>query len=94
MNTARLCILAILAAPVLGCGQKGPLVLPDAQHTHKKVKFPSTKTPPATPPAPATAPGAPAGPASDAARPQAAPDTAAPGAAPDANSTPDPAPQG
>jgi predicted small lipoprotein YifL len=58
MNTARLWILAILAASVLGCGQKGPLVLPDAQHTHKKVKFPSPKTPSAAPAAPATAPGA------------------------------------
>jgi predicted small lipoprotein YifL len=58
MNTARLWILAILAASVLGCGQKGPLVLPDAQHTHKKVKFPSPKTPSAAPAAPASAPGA------------------------------------
>jgi predicted small lipoprotein YifL len=90
MNTARLWILAILATSVLGCGQKGPLVLPDAQHTHKKVKFPSPKTPSAAPAAPATAPGAaapsaPAGPA---------PDAAPPVAAPDSNSTPNPAPQG
>jgi predicted small lipoprotein YifL len=94
MNTARLWILAILAASVLGCGQKGPLVLPDAQHTHKKVKFPSPKTPSAAPAAPATAPGAaapsaPGGPAPDAAPPQAAPGAAAP----DSNSTPNPAPQ-
>jgi predicted small lipoprotein YifL len=83
MNTARLWILAMLAAPVLGCGQKGPLVLPDAQHTHKKVKFPSPKTPSAAPAAP------------DATRPQTAPGAAAPGAAaPDTNLTPDPAPQG
>jgi biopolymer transport protein ExbB len=90
MNTARLWILAILAASVLGCGQKGPLVLPDAQHPHKKVKFPSPKTPSAAPAAPASAPGAaaptaPGGPAPDAAPPQAAPDS---------NSTPNPAPQG
>jgi predicted small lipoprotein YifL len=85
MNTARLWVLAILAASVLGCGQKGPLVLPDAQHTHKKVKFPSPKTPSAAPAAPATAPSAPVGPAPDAAPPEAAPDS---------NSTPNPAPQG
>jgi predicted small lipoprotein YifL len=90
MNTARLWILAILAASVLGCGQKGPLVLPDAQHTHKKVKFPSPKAPSAAPPAPATAPSAPAGPAPEATPPQAAPGAAAP----DSNSTPNPAPQG
>jgi predicted small lipoprotein YifL len=90
MNTARLWVLAVLAASVLGCGQKGPLVLPDAQHTHKKVKFPSPKTPSAAPAAPASAPSAPAGPAPDAAPPE-----AAPGAAPrDSNSTPNPAPQG
>jgi predicted small lipoprotein YifL len=88
MNTARLWVLAILAASVLGCGQKGPLVLPDAQHTHKKVKFPSPKTPSAAPAAPATAPSA--GPARDAAPPEAAPGAAAP----DSNSTPNPAPQG
>jgi predicted small lipoprotein YifL len=82
MNTARLWILAILAASVLGCGQKGPLVLPDAQHTHKKVKFPSPKTPSAAPAAPASTPGA--------APPQAAPGAAEPGS----NSTPNPAPQG
>jgi predicted small lipoprotein YifL len=87
MNTARLWILAILAASVLGCGQKGPLVLPDAQHTHKKVKFPSPKTPSAAPAAPASAP---AGRAPDAAPPEAAPGAAAP----DSNSTPNPAPQG
>jgi len=90
MNTASLWILAILAASVLGCGQKGPLVLPDAQHTHKKVKFPSPKTPSAAPAAPATAPSAPAGPAPEATPPQAAPGAAAP----DSNSTPNPAPQG
>jgi len=93
MNTARLWVLAILAASVLGCGQKGPLVLPDAQHTHKKVKFPSPKTPSAAPAAPATAPSA--GAASEAAPPEAAPRAVAPGAAaPDSNSTPNPAPQG
>jgi predicted small lipoprotein YifL len=86
MKKARLWVLAILVASVLGCGQKGPLVLPDAQHTHKKVKFPSPKTPSAAPAAPASAS---AGPAPEAAAPQAAPGPAAPGS----NSTPNPAPQ-
>jgi predicted small lipoprotein YifL len=84
MNRARLCVLVVLTASVLGCGQKGPLVLPDAQHTHKKVKFPSLKTP-APPAAPAQAPSAPAGPV---------PNNAPPEAAPGSNSTPNPAPQG
>jgi predicted small lipoprotein YifL len=88
MNRARLCVLAVLTASVLGCGQTGPLVLPDAQHPHKKVKFPSPKTPSAAPAAPATAPGA--GPASGEPAPEAAPGAAAP----DSNSTPNPAPQG
>jgi len=85
MNTVRLWVFAILAASVLGCGQKGPLVLPDAQHTHKKVKFPSPKTPPAAPAAPASAP---AGPAPNAPPPQAAPDPAAQGSNPTSNPAP------
>jgi predicted small lipoprotein YifL len=85
MNIVRPWILAMLAASVLGCGQKGPLVLPDAQHTHKKVKFPSPKTPSSAPAAPATAPSAPAGSATDA---------APPAAAPNSDSAPNPAPQG
>jgi predicted small lipoprotein YifL len=56
MRNVRVWALAFtLAASTLlasGCGQKGPLVLPDAQHPHKKPKFPAPKTPSA-PPAPA-----------------------------------------
>ena len=33
----RLLIAAAAAGILLGCGQKGPLVLPDAQHPHKKI---------------------------------------------------------
>jgi predicted small lipoprotein YifL len=52
----RLPLLVLLAAiaAVPACGQKGPLVLPDAQHPHKKPKFPAQKPPaaPSTTPAP------------------------------------------
>jgi predicted small lipoprotein YifL len=37
-----------VAGTLLGCGQKGPLVLPDAQHPHKKIgvgKPPATSAP-------------------------------------------------
>jgi predicted small lipoprotein YifL len=53
--TALLCALGLLAA----CGQKGPLVLPDAQKhkpTTANPAIPLTATPPATPPAAAQAP--------------------------------------
>jgi len=33
----HLLIAASVAGTLLGCGQKGPLVLPDAQHPHKKI---------------------------------------------------------
>jgi len=33
----HLLIAAAVAGTLLGCGQKGPLVLPDAQHPHKKI---------------------------------------------------------
>ncbi len=36
MKIVRLCVLACLAAMMAGCGQKGPLVLPDTPR-HKKV---------------------------------------------------------
>jgi predicted small lipoprotein YifL len=42
-----------LTALLLACGQKGPLVLPDAQHTHKKLGMPKPATPS---PSPAPAP--------------------------------------
>jgi len=92
MNRARLCVLAVLTASVLGCGQKGPLVLPDAQHAHKKVKFPSPKTPAAPAPPAAPGPSAPSAPAPSATS-GAATNAAPPEAAPGSNSTPNPAPQ-
>ena len=77
----RIWMLVALAAGAAACGQKGPLVLPDAQHPHKKARFPVAPRPTAS--APAT-PAAPAGPAPNPAPPEAAPET---------NSTPDPAPR-
>jgi predicted small lipoprotein YifL len=93
MKAAPVLILIALAWSASGCGQKGPLVLPSAEHPRKKVKFPAapkstapaTPGAPATPAAPATEPSAPAGPA---------PEPAPPEAAPGSNSTPNPAPQG
>jgi predicted small lipoprotein YifL len=56
MRTAVLLALAVLAtAWVAGCGQKGPLVLPNAQHPRKKIGMPKPATAPA-PAANATAP--------------------------------------
>jgi predicted small lipoprotein YifL len=55
-------IVAGLLGAMLGCGQKGPLVLPDAQHPHKKIGIgkPAQHAPaqPAAPGAPPPAPGA------------------------------------
>jgi predicted small lipoprotein YifL len=88
MTVLRVLVLLVLAANAAACGQKGPLVLPDAQHPRKKVKLPSTpKLPSTTTPDPATRPAAPdgaAGPAQNAAPPVAAPET---------NATPNPEPQ-
>jgi len=81
MTVLRVLVLLALAATAAACGQKGPLVLPDAQHPRKKVKLPTVPRPPS---APASAPDAPAGPAQNAAPPEAAPET---------NSTPNPGPQ-
>jgi predicted small lipoprotein YifL len=54
-------ILSLIAAGLLsvmmGCGQKGPLVLPDAQRPHKKIgigKPAQHSAPPAQPAAPGT----------------------------------------
>jgi predicted small lipoprotein YifL len=68
----HLLIAAAVAGTFLGCGQKGPLVQPDAQHPHKKIgvskppaaSVPSGGTPPSssaspsgrTPPADAPGP--------------------------------------
>jgi predicted small lipoprotein YifL len=93
MTVLRVLLLLALAAAA-ACGQKGPLVLPDAQHPRKKLKLPAVPKPqsmtptapetPAPPSAPAVAPDAPAGPAPNPAPPEAAPET---------TSTPNPGPQ-
>jgi predicted small lipoprotein YifL len=84
MKAAAALILVALAWTASGCGQKGPLVLPSAEHPRRKVKFPAAPKSTA-PAAPSTEPSAPAGPAPDPAPPEAAPET---------NSTLNPAPQG
>src|SRR5271166_1097156 len=104
MKIASLCVLVALTVITAGCGQKGPLVLPDAQHPRKKTKLPTQHSAPAphstpatpppaappsvTPPSAAPAPDAPAGPA-----PTPGPPTASPEAAAETSSTPSPAPQ-
>ncbi len=52
----RLLVAAAVAGTLLGCGQKGPLVLPDAQHPHKKI---GVGKPPAAPATSAPSGGAP-----------------------------------
>jgi predicted small lipoprotein YifL len=52
----HLLIAAAVAGTLLGCGQKGPLVLPDAQHPHKKI---GVGKPPAAPATSAPSGGAP-----------------------------------
>jgi predicted small lipoprotein YifL len=92
MKAAPVLILIALAWSAAGCGQKGPLVLPDAEHPRKKVKFPAAPksgapaqpNAPKPPDAPAAAPSAPAGPAQD---------PEPPAAVPGSNPTPDAAPQ-
>jgi predicted small lipoprotein YifL len=55
-------VLVTLALGVSACGQKGPLMLPDAQHPHKKIGLP--KPPASSAPAPAAPAGStPASPA-------------------------------
>ncbi|MGO9036746.1 MAG: LPS translocon maturation chaperone LptM [Steroidobacteraceae bacterium] len=81
MRVLCLWVLVGLTLTIYGCGQKGPLVLPDAQHPPKKVKFPAppklpTTTAPADHPAePAPEPesGSDAAPASSPAQPQSTP---------------------
>jgi predicted small lipoprotein YifL len=49
MRKMHLLIAAAAAAgTLLGCGQKGPLVLPDAQHPQKKVGIGKSAASPAT----------------------------------------------
>ncbi|HEY2676152.1 MAG TPA: lipoprotein [Steroidobacteraceae bacterium] len=52
MKIAQLGVLLCLTEIMLGCGQKGPLVLPDAPPKHKRV----IPAPPAAKPAPTSAP--------------------------------------
>jgi predicted small lipoprotein YifL len=62
MKAAPLLILIALAAwSATGCGQKGALVLPDAEHPRKKVKLPAAPNSrtPAQPAAPAQDPAPP-----------------------------------
>jgi len=82
MQRLRPLVLVSLTAVVLGCGQKGPLVLPDAQHPHKKLTLPAPSKPPA---APTSAPSP----------PPASPPPASPAVptSPDGSPTPAPAPQ-
>jgi predicted small lipoprotein YifL len=73
----RLLVAVAVAGTLLGCGQKGPLVLPDAQHPHKKI---GVGKPPATPATSAPSGGAP--PSSNSPSSDKAPPSAAPGPAP------------
>jgi predicted small lipoprotein YifL len=68
MRILRTILVATMAATLTACGQKGPLVLPDAQHPHKKLIAPKPQpakpapvpTPPTPPPAaPASPPVSP-----------------------------------
>jgi predicted small lipoprotein YifL len=77
MRNMRLLVAAAVAGTLLGCGQKGPLVLPDAQHPHKKIGVGKPPTTPATPATPTTS--APSGGAPSAGK---APPPDAPGPAP------------
>jgi len=87
MLNVRVLIVLSLTAMAWGCGQKGPLVLPDAQHPHKKLTIPAPPKPPAAPASvPSPAPASPTPPS------QAVPSPAVP-TSPDGNPTPAPAPQ-
>jgi len=75
--------LAILAGTLTGCGQKGPLVLPDAQHPHKQIGLPKSSTTPTSPPAAEQAsPAAQPSPAAPVSPPTQTAPTAAPAPAP------------
>lgn len=84
MRAVPVLILALLTSAACGCGQKGPLVLPDKAHPHKKLKFPAAPKPAA--PTPSTTPAPPA------AQPPEAPAPAGP--APGANGAATLAPRG
>lgn len=57
MRIAFLVLWVGLAEVVAGCGQKGPLVLPDTQRPHKKIAVP--KPPASAAPQPAAPAGLP-----------------------------------
>jgi len=76
----HLLVAAAVAGTLLGCGQKGPRVLPDAQHPHKKIgvgKPPATSAPSGGAPSSSSSP-----PSSNSPSPDKAPPSAAPGPAP------------
>jgi predicted small lipoprotein YifL len=68
----HLLIAAAVAGTLLGCGQKGPLVLPDAQHPHKKIgvsKPPAASVPSGGTPSSSSAPSSSSSPPSSSAPP-------------------------
>jgi predicted small lipoprotein YifL len=77
MRNVRLLVAVAVAGTLLSCGLKGPLVLPDAQHPHKKI---GVGKPPAAPAPAAPSRGAPS------------PGTPPPAAPPPAASDPAPQP--
>jgi len=92
MLIVRVLIVLSLTAMAWGCGQKGPLVLPDAQHPHKKLTIPAPPKPPAAPASvPSPTPPSQAVPSPTVPSPT-VPSPAVP-TSPDGNSNPAPAPQ-
>jgi predicted small lipoprotein YifL len=69
----HLLIAAAVAGILLGCGQKGPLVLPDAQHPHKKIGVGKPSAAPATSAPSGAAPSSSSSPSSDKLPPRDAP---------------------
>ena len=62
MRNVHLLVAAAVAGTLLSCGQKGALVLPDAQHPHKKLPVSKPAAVPAPPGgAPATSSTPPTG---------------------------------
>jgi predicted small lipoprotein YifL len=72
----HLLIAAAVAGILLGCGQKGPLVLPDAQHPHKKIGVGKPSAAPATSAPSGAAPLSSSSPSSDKLPPRDAPGAA------------------
>jgi len=76
MRNKHLLVAAAVAGTLLGCGQKGPLVLPDAQHPHKKIGVGKPPAAPATSAPSGGATSSSSSTSSDKAPPSAAPDHA------------------